>query len=266
VLTVLLAFVAPAYAWSPSELPVGAVSDLGTVRADGVTKVDALGSFQQANAYTFRVADGPATAEIYVGDLWYDVEVMLWRAAMVPSDASQLRSIGCDTTAGCLGSAPASPSRQVQFVQPKGLFQAVESGTYAVVVRPRDEASFSVSRTFTLWVAVAPTVCAVGADPQGRYQIALAMTPESPRRADLLTMTAYLLPPFGDLFEFEWSVDGRRLPASGPTAQALAFDLAGGQSGSHDIQVVARGVALYPDPDQPELPPTLTVSCPLMLR
>ena len=46
----------------------------------------------------------------------------------------------CDETAGCLASAPASARRQVQFIQPKGLFQAVEPGTYAVVVLDNETA------------------------------------------------------------------------------------------------------------------------------
>lgn len=259
----LAAFAEPGYAGSPHGLPVRATSDLGVLRADGVTAVDSFGSFEQANAYTFRVDDGPGTAEIHIGDLWYDVEVMLWQASALPASPSQWRTMPCDETAGCLASAPASARRQVQFIQPKGLFQAVEPGTYAVVVRPRDEDGFSAWRQFTIWVAVAPPVCAIGSDSKGHYQLALAMTPARPRRADLVTMTAYVLPPFGDLFEFEWTVNGRPLAATGPTAQVLAFDLAQGRSGSQDVQVVARGVTPYPDPAQPEIPPSLSVACPL---
>jgi len=259
----LAAFAEPGHAGSPLGLPAWASNDLGAVRADGVTVFDSFGSFEQANAYTFRVADGPGTAEVHVGDLWYDVDVMLWRASALPSNPSQWRMMPCDEAAGCLASAPASARRQIQFIQPKGLFEAVEPGTYAVVVRPRDEVGFSAWRQFTLWVAVAPPVCAIGSDSEGRYQIALAITPARPRHADLVTMTAYVLPPFGDLFEFEWTVNGRRLAATGPTAQSLAFDLAQGRSGDHEVKVVAHGAAPYPDPAQPEIPPTLSVACPL---
>jgi len=78
-------------------------------------------------------------------------------------------------------------------------------------------------------------------------------------------MTAYVLPPFGDLFSLEWSVDGRPLAASGPTAQSPAFELGAGRAGGHDVQVVARGIRAYPDPDQPEIPPTLSVGCPVTI-
>src|SRR6185295_3764231 len=74
VLVVLLAAVAePGYAGGPAALSSQAAADLWTVRADGVTLVDALSSFGQANAYAFRVGDGPGTVQLYVGDLWYDV-------------------------------------------------------------------------------------------------------------------------------------------------------------------------------------------------
>ena len=265
-LAVLLAVLAePGYARGPSGLPARAAFDLGTVRADGVTRTDALGSFEQANAYTFRVADGSSTVQLYVGDLWYDVEVLLWRGSALPADQAQWRLMPCDGAAGCLASAPASARRRVQLLQPKGLFESVEPGTYAVVVRPREEAEFSAWRPFTLRIAVTPPVCAISGDGEGRYQIALAMTPAHPRRAEPVTMTAYVLPPFGDLFEFEWSVDGRRLAATGPTAQSLASEREVGQATGHDVRVVARGARPYPDPDQPEIPPTLSVACPLTM-
>ena len=253
---------APGHAGAPSDAP--AAADLGTVRADGVTLTDAHGSAEQANAYTFRVADGPGTVQVYVGDLWYDVDVVLWQGAPPAGGAGQLRAMGCNRAAGCLASAPASARRRVQFVQPKGLFESVEPGTYTVVVWPKSDADFSAARGYTVRVAVSPTVCDVGGDAEGRYQMAMAMTPTRASRADLVTMTAYILPPFGDLFSFEWTADGRRLAADGPTAQAAAFELAGAGR-SVEVQVVARGVRPYPDPDQPEIPPTLSLRCTLTI-
>jgi hypothetical protein len=243
--------------------PAQAGKDLGAVRGDGVTLVDSLGSFGQANAYSFRVTDGPGSVQVYVGDLWYDTEVLLLRASALPDDPAQWRSVGCGT--GCLASAPASARRRVQFVQPKGLIEAVENGSYAVVVRPRDEADFTASRQFTLRVTVTPPVCAVSGGPEDGYRLALAVSPAAPRQSDLVTMTAYVLPPFGDLFEMEWSVDGKWI-ANGPVAQMPAFDLSGGRLGGHDIRVSARGVRAYPDPDQPETPPSLAVGCALSVN
>src|SRR4051812_49630450 len=102
VLTLALALAAqPGYAVGPTDAPVGApaqaANDLGTVHADGVTLTDGLGSFGQANAYAFRVADGPGSVQVYVGDLWYDVEVLLLRASALPADSAQWRSLPCGT-------------------------------------------------------------------------------------------------------------------------------------------------------------------------
>jgi hypothetical protein len=249
-------------ATGPAVLPARAANDLGAVRAEGVTLTDALESYGQANAYTFRVADGPGSVQVYVGDLWYDVDVLLLRGAVLPDDRGQWRSLACGS--GCLASAPASARRRVQFVEPKGLIESVENGTYAIVVRPRDEATFGAGRPFTLRVVVTPPVCAVS-DAAAGYRLALAMTPASPGRADLVVLTAYVLPPFGDLFDFEWSVDGRPLPSSGAATQMPAFELAGGRSGSHDVRVTARGIKPYPDPDQAEIPPGLSAGCALSL-
>lgn len=249
----------PGHAAGPVAAPALAANDLGTVRAEGVTLTDSLGSFGQANAYTFRVADGRSSVHLYVGDLWYDVDVLLLRASALPDDSTQWRTMACG--GDCLASAPASTRRRVQLLQPKGLIEAVEPGTYAVVVRPRDEAGFNAWHHYTLRVVVTPPACAVTDDSGSGYRLALVMAPMSPGRSDLVTMTAYVLPPFGDLFDYAWSVDGRVLPANGATAQAPALELSRGRAGPHDVRVIARGARPYPDPDQAEIPPTLSAGC-----
>ncbi|MFN8636887.1 MAG: hypothetical protein U0893_23820 [Chloroflexota bacterium] len=249
----------PSYAGSPADAPAQAARDLGAPRAEGVTLMDSFASFSQANAYTFQVPDGSSTVQVYVGDLWYDVEVLLLKASGLPSDAGQWRSVGCNNAAGCVTSAPPSARRRVQFFQPKGIIETVEPGSYAVLVRPRNEDAFDASRRFTLRVIVTAPVCSVNADAEKRYQLALAMTPSKPGPFDLVTMTAYVSPPFEDLFEFSWSVDGRGIGASGSIAQMPALEI--GRGGSHEVRVTARGARAYPDPDQPDVPPTLMASC-----
>jgi len=266
VLTLTLALAAqPGYAVGPADAPgaapAQATNDLGTVHTDGVTLTDGLSSYGQANAYTFRVADGPGSVQVYVGDLWYDVEVLLLSASALPSDPAQWRNLPCGT--GCVASAPTSARRRGQFIQPKGLVESVENGSFAVIVRPRDEADFSAERRFTRRVVVTPPICAVSGSPGDSYRLALAMTPTSPRQFDLVTLTAYVLPPFGDLFEFEWSGNGQQIAGTGPVVQVPALDLTGGRPGGHDVRVSARGVRAYPDPDQPEIPPALSVGCTL---
>src|SRR4051812_21285880 len=87
----LVAVPGSSYAAGPASAPAQASLDLGAVQADGVTLTGSLGSFGQANAYAFRVSDGPGTVQVYVGDLWYDVEVLLLRASALPDDQAQWR-------------------------------------------------------------------------------------------------------------------------------------------------------------------------------
>lgn len=249
----------PGYAGSPSDAPAQAARDLGAPRTEGATLMDSFSTFSQANAYTFQVPDGSSTVQVYVGDLWYDVDVLLLRGSALPADAGQWLTVGCNNAAGCVTSAPPSARRRVQFFQPKGIIETVEPGSYAVVVRPRNEEAFDASRRFTLRVIVTAPVCTIAADAEKRYQLALAVTPGKPEPFDLVTMTAYISPPFEDLFEFNWSVNGRAVGAGGSIAQMPALEL--GRSGSHDVRVTARGSRPYPDRDQPDVPPTLMASC-----
>lgn len=260
--TLTLASPAAGSASAPGGLPLQGWSDLGALYADGTTLVDALDSFEQANVYQFQVTSASGAAHIYVGDLWYDVDVSLWQAAAVSGNPAQWRAMTCEGGAGCLASAPPSARRRVQLVQPKTLMVPVEAGTYALVIRPSSAGDFSPWRQYTLRVAATPPLCAVASDPEGRYTVGLSMVPEHPRRADLVTLTAYVLPPFVDLFDVEWTVDGRSL-GDGPSVQAWAFSLGTGRGGPHEVQAVARGARPYPDPDQPDVPPTIAASCSL---
>ena len=52
---------------------------IGTPDAHGVTITDALSYSGQARAYKFRVGPQTSTAHVYLGDLWYDVDMALWR-------------------------------------------------------------------------------------------------------------------------------------------------------------------------------------------
>lgn len=241
--------------------PLSAVESLGAPQADGVTVTGQLANGQQAAAYVFSVHGGPSTAHIYVGDLWYDVEVRLWQ---LPASGGQepWAMGGCDRAAGCLVAASPSSHRVVQFVQPKLLLENVEPGSYAVVIQPRDGAAFDAARAFTVRVAVTPPVCGSQRAADGRYVAALTAVPEQPRRFDLLTLSAHLLPPYSDLYEFEWLVDGRPLgTSSSPVFQAPASELGGRPGEVRQVRVVARGIRPYPDVDQPDVPSTVVVDC-----
>ena len=114
--------------------------DLGTPDASGVTQTERFQGPGQVNAYTFSAPPGPSAIHVYVGDL-----VLRRRrvalAARRPRRGSR-RRVGCDRSAGCLASAPPSRRRMIQFIEPKSILEAAEGGSYAVLVRSRDDAGF----------------------------------------------------------------------------------------------------------------------------
>ncbi len=228
---------------------------LGTPGTPGVTLRDDLDSPTQVRAYRFRVGPEPAAAYIYLGDLWYDLTVALWRD---PPDSA------ASQPASLVTESQASERRVIQFMQPLVLAQQLEPGSYTVFVRVRNEAAFAPNRGYTLRVALGPPICDSQHDPGGVYQLGLAYQPAEPTPFSLMTFTAILAPPYSDLFDFDWEIDGQPLPR-GPreTMQVAALDLASVSSSEHEVRVTARGARAYPDPDPQfrQVPPTLSVAC-----
>jgi hypothetical protein len=228
---------------------------LGTPDAQGVTVRDAINSPGQVRAYRFRVGPESAAAYIYLGDLWYDLAVALWRDA--PDQVELQRAL-------LLAESRASERRVVQFVQPLLVVQQLEPGTYTVFVQAGNASSFDPSRGFTLRVALGPPVCDMQQDAAGLYQLALAYQPTQPTQFSLMTFNAFLSPPYSDLFDFDWEIDGQAIPG-GPreTLQVAALDLGGVAGNEHRVRVTARGTRAYPDPDPQyrQNPPTLSVAC-----
>lgn len=229
-----------------------ASQNLGPIGYDGVVLNDAVFAGEQ-RTYNFEVGPGPGSVQVYLGDLWYDVDVGLFRGGEAPGQWSG----GCG--AGCIVGVGPSAMRVVQFLQPKVFVQTVDQGRYTLLVRPRTGSSGG-SQPYTLRIAVTLPVCGE-TGKEGGYMLSLASNPTRPRRLDLVTLTAYVLPPFTDLFEFDWSIDGRGLGTGGQIFRAPGFDLTGNRPGEHQVTVTARGVRAYPDPDQPAVPPTLTLTC-----
>ena len=227
---------------------------LGMPDAQGVTVRDSLDSPAQMRAYRFRVGEA-AAAYIYLGDLWYDLAVALWRDLPNPAELQP---------ASLVAESRASARRVIQFVQPLLLAQQLEPGSYTVFVQVGNAAAFVPNRGYTLRVALGPPICDSQRDPGGVYQFGLAYQPAQPTQFSLMTFTAFLAPPYSDLFDFDWEIDGQLLPG-GPreTVQVSALDLAGVSSGEHEVRVTARGTRAYPDPDPQfrQLPPTLSVAC-----
>jgi hypothetical protein len=137
----------------------------------------------------------------------------------------------------------------------------LEPGAYTVLVAARDEPPDDATRGYTLRAALGPPTCATERDPTQRYAVALAIEPEQPGRYDLITFSAFLAPPFGDLFDYEWQVDGQQVGGAGAVAQRAAVEIAPSAGGEHRVRVVVRGARAYPDPAQSQTPPTLAVEC-----
>ena len=238
-----------------------AVCELPSLDAQGVTVRGSFDAVGQTRVYRFAVADEASTAQIYVGDLWYQVSVSLWQGGQGADDPGA-GTTACSASRGCLAEAHRSERRVLQFLQPKSIVERLEPGSYALVVSASDDPSFDPSRGFTVRVALAPAACAVESDRRGEYQVGLIVRPATPRPGSLLSFSAFVSPPFGDLFDFEWTLDGEPLAEVTPgLAQQPVSQLAATGDGQHVIRVTARGARAYPDPDQPAVPPTVTVEC-----
>jgi hypothetical protein len=227
---------------------------IGSPDAQGVTLRVALDRFGQTRAYKFQFGPEASTAQIYLGDLWYALEASLWREAAPSAGGSAPQHVS---------TLQANESRVLQFVRPAGIVERLEPGAYLLLVRAGSEESFTPRRGFTLRVALGPPACATQRDAAGLYQLGLVYEPREPTPSSLMSFSALVNPPYSDLFDFDWQIDGRPMPdADRTTLQLAASDLPAAR-GEHRVQVTARGVREYPDPDPRfrHVPPTLTVVC-----
>jgi hypothetical protein len=213
----------------------------------------------------FRFAVGPfdSGAHIYVGDQWMNLDMTLWRDG-APGIASSPTT--CVASLGCLGEARANVRDVMQFYEPDVIVapQLQPNTAYVVVVFPGQDFKqdpYHPYDTFTFNVAITPPVCGVTKQDGGSYHVALVAEPENPRTNSLLTFSVVVTPPYTDLFDFDWEINGQTVEASTiPVIQRPAAALGAGR---HLVRAVARGVRQYPDPDQPQVPPTLTAECQL---
>ena len=131
-------------------------------------------------------------------------------------------------------------------------------------MRAANPDTFTPQRGFTVRVALGPPACAFQQDSTALYQLSLSYEPQAPTEFSLLSLTAFVTPPYSDLFDFDWQVDGQ--PVAGrqrETLQLAVGDLAAAPNDEHSVRVTARGVRTYPDPDPVgrHVPPTLSVEC-----
>jgi hypothetical protein len=232
----------------------GTACFLGVPDAQGVTVQSAITRAGQVRAYKFRSGPGPRAAHIYLGDLWYDLDVDLYRD---PPDETQIAR-------WFITRAAETGQRVIQFQRPENIVQDLAPGTYTLFVHAGDGRAFDPARPFTVRIALGPPVCATERDPNGLYQLALTFDPREPTPSSLISFNAFVSPPYSDLFDFDWQLDGRPADdAARGTLQVAASDLPAGRGGQHRVSVTARGMREYPDPDPRfrHVPPTLSVEC-----
>jgi hypothetical protein len=226
---------------------------LGAPDAQGVTLRDTIVRSGQVRAYKFRVGPGPRAAHLYLGDLWYDIDLYLYRD---PPDEVEIARWFITRSAQ-------TGARVIQFERPEIILHDLEPGTYTLFITAGDQRTFDPNRPFTVRLALGPPVCDTAGDTDTIYQLGLTFEPRRPTAFSLMSFNAFVSPPYTDLFDFEWQLDGRPMPqADRETLQVAAPDLPATR-GDHRIRVTARGVREYPDPDPRfrTVPPTLTVEC-----
>jgi hypothetical protein len=234
---------------------------IGTPGPDGwVSDQEALASPDEVRRYRFTVKD-PGTAYVYVGDQWYDLNLGLFSIA-TNSD------VGCwDVTTR--GTSTESERRKVQFVRPDERAIAVEPGDYVLNARAATGAGVDPSRPFTVRIAVGPRVCALvpantqdpqypaltnkPADNPDIFQIGVSIQPDEGKlnQFALMSFNAYTSPPYTDLFDFTWELDGKVVPnETGATILKPYAELPKVPLGLHTVKLTAKGAREYKDPTE----------------
>jgi hypothetical protein len=123
------------------------------------------------------------------------------------------------------------------------------------------------ARKFTVRVAVGPRVCALvpanlpsdfpgmtnKPDNPDLFQVGVTFQP-SPEELGpfaLMSFNAFMSPPFTDLFEFTWELDGQVVAGeTGATILKPYADLPKMPLGLHTVKLTAKGVKEYEDPTE----------------
>lgn len=219
--------------------------DLGRPTMRGTTIQGLFNAPDDVDLYRFEVPAPGATAYLTLSDLWYE---------------GSLKLIDGNREA-VLAESDRRGQTQGQWRAPEAIVRWLEPGSYAAVVAAGvDDWEGAEAHSYTLWVALGPRVAeSAGAGPAPSasrgYELNLSIEPNDPGAFSLMTFTAALTPPFSDLFDFSWTVDGQPF---GDNAQVV--QLPRPAPGRHTVVVVARGARQYPDYTLPEFPPTLSAT------
>jgi hypothetical protein len=238
-----------------APIPIGEPGQDGW--ANDQSSLDSVGDQRR---YQFHVKD-TGTAYVYVGDQWYNLNLGLF-------SIKQNQDVGC-WSVDVRGTSTEAERRKVQFVRPDERAIEVEEGDYWLTVRAGDVAGFDPSRTFTVRVAVGPRVCALTpanvpddtykgmtnkpADNPDIFQLGVAIQPDETKlnQFALMSFNAYVSPPYTDLFDFTWELDGKVVPdETGATILKPYADLPKTPLGLHTVKLTAKGAREYQDPTE----------------
>jgi hypothetical protein len=258
-------------------------ADVGAPGQDGTTIEGQFAQVSDEGNWLFHLPT-PRSVYVYVGDQWYDLDLAIL-------SVNEDKLVACWRIKKDEAISARSQRRILQLIRPDDrILELLPAGDYLLLVRPAfNEASlvpdFDPARKFTVRVATAPIACAVNPpndevdpqypqlkrrrfDEQNLYQLSMSYEPLLPGPFDLMSFNAMVSPPFTDLFDFEWQIDGKTVPNSNtPTIQAPVPALAKLPPGTpHQVSVTAKGARPYPDPEMPSVPPTLSVTCPFLLK
>jgi hypothetical protein len=244
---------------------------LGTPGADGANLQERLDPVTDQIAVTFKVTQ-PRAAQIYVGDQWYDLDLALF-------SVTKDQGLACWQTTGARARSERHQGRAIQLIRPdEQIIEQLDPGDYALMIGLAPGAAYDHLHDFTVRVALTPPFCGTLSPanvPNPRfpglltraddawYQLGITIDPPEAERGPfaLLTFSAFLSPPYLDLYEFDWTMDGQPVPGViEPLIQEPVSHLPRPVH-LHHVTVTARPVRDYPDPDQPHTPPLLTAAC-----
>jgi len=216
-----------------------------------------LNDMTDAKRYVFRVKE-KGTAFVYVGDQWYNLNLGIFSV--------KDKKVACWTVDG-RGASTQSERRDLQFVRPDERAIDVTPGEYMVTVRAGDAMGFDASRAFTVRIAITPGLCNLQPanepteyegmtkkpDNPDKFQVGVSISPGEAERGPfaLMSFNAYVSPPYTDLFDFTWELDGKVVPNEiGPTILKPYADLPKSPLGVHTLKLTVKGAREYKDPTE----------------
>lgn len=260
-----LAEQASAQGQQPDQLTIcgatgnSAVVDIGKPGPDGWTQEASLDNAGDQRRFKFSV-EKTGTAYVYVGDQWYNLDLGIFSNAKQAEACWQVQGKALSQTAD---------RRVMQFVRPDERAIEVEKGDYILTIRTGDAMGFDPSKKFTVRVAVGPRTCALTPanqivpeypwmtkkpdDNPDLFQLGASIEPGEAdlTQFSLMSFNASVSPPYTDLFDFTWEIDGKVVPnETGPTFLKPYADLAKMPMGLHTLTLKAKGAREYKDPTE----------------